>query len=162
MSVVLLIFTGSSLSFSDNETSQFKPHPASGKYSGIACKATGNSAAIQFSGNAATAARTFFGPSEIIGGNLRSNVDIKLSGNALVNGDATPAPGHVVNKTGNATVTGSIEPATELLDCSMGDLTQLISWVKQHNDNASIPPTDQGRMPWGCEGNPPPNDPWLF
>ena len=72
------------------------------------------------------------------------------------------APSHVVNKTGNGTVTGSLEPATELLDCSMGDLTQLISWVKQNNNNASIPATDQGRMPWECGSNPPPNDPWQF
>lgn len=45
-------------------------------------------------------------------GHVRSDNDITLSGNATVRGDAIPGPDHVVSTSGNAKVTGVIEPAT--------------------------------------------------
>jgi hypothetical protein len=45
-------------------------------------------------------------------GNVRSNQDVTLTGNASVRGDAIPGPDHVVSTSGNAKVTGLIEPAS--------------------------------------------------
>ena len=141
------------MALSDNHTSQFKPHQSLGKYAGISCKSSSNKAPLQVDGNVVIAARSFLNPAETFGGNLRSNGDSKVSGNGIVNGDATPAPGHLVKIHGNGAVAGSVEPANELLDCSMGDLTQLVAFVKLNNQNALIPTTNQGRLPWGCNGN---------
>lgn len=141
MSVVFLITTNISAVFSESSRSKFRPHPASGIYAAIACSSSGNAESLQLSGNAKTVARTFTNPMEIFGGNVRSDAGIMISGNAIVNGDATPAPGYIVDLKGNGAVIGSVEPAEELLECSIGDLSQLISWVMENNDNASIPPS---------------------
>lgn len=45
-------------------------------------------------------------------GNVRSNADVSLTGNATVRGDAMPGPEGSVSMSGNSTVTGLTDPAT--------------------------------------------------
>lgn len=46
-------------------------------------------------------------------GSVRSNNDISLYENAAIRGDAMPGPDHEVSTTGNATVTGRSDPASD-------------------------------------------------
>lgn len=72
--------------------------------------------AIDVGGRASTdsfdaAAGTFAETREASGGNLASNGDITVRGASVVNGDATPGPGHTVTIEGEAVVTGATAPA---------------------------------------------------
>ncbi len=68
-------------------------------------------------------------------GDVCSNGPITLSGNAVVNGDATPGPGESVSINGGAYVTGSTKPMASTMDLPDIDLGDIAT----NNDNGSIP-----------------------
>ena len=144
----LLLLANVNLLFSSDE--QFKPFPAMGTYVAVGCEI--EKKPVSAEGNAYAAARIFSNTTECFGGNLRSNGCIELEGNAYINGDAIPAPGSSVKIKGHAIVTGATAPANQLLDCSIANLNDLVMWVKQNHQNAQIPFTDKGRLPW-CSDN---------
>lgn len=57
------------------------------------------------------------------GGNVAGNGDIHLSGTVVVNGDATPGPGHATTVDGSARVTGSTAPAPSAFTLNAVDAT---------------------------------------
>ena len=75
---------------------------------------------IEFVGNSYTDSyNSDIGPYSVSrtnsGGNIRSNSSIRLTGNVLINGNATPGPGGTVDLSGNAKVTGSTAPASSFV-----------------------------------------------
>jgi len=71
---------------------------------------------LQFTGNSYTDSyNSDIGPYSVSrsssGGSIRSNSSILLTGNVVINGDATPGPGGQVDLSNNARVTGSTAPA---------------------------------------------------
>ncbi|MGQ9620455.1 MAG: S-layer homology domain-containing protein [Bacteroidales bacterium] len=109
---------------------------------------------LKIEGNTRIIARDFSSSNELFGASIRSNASIKVSGNAYLNGDAFVAPGNEVIVNGNAEISGSIITANDILNCSIDTISELLAWVKQNHHNELIPITNQGRLPWGCAGNP--------
>ena len=80
-------------------------------------------------------------------GHVASNGNIKMSGGALVDGDATAGPGKTVSNSGSSRVTGTKSSATSLVDCKPIDLAALAATLQASNDNGKIPLTGQGKNP---------------
>lgn len=109
---------------------------------------------LKIEGNARIVARDFSSSNELFGASIRSNASIKVSGNGYLNGDAFVSAENEVILNGNAEISGSVITANEILDCSIDNISELLAWVKQNHQNELIPITNQGRLPWGCGGNP--------
>jgi RHS repeat-associated protein len=80
-------------------------------------------------------------------GHVASNGNIKMSGGALVDGDATAGPGKTVSNSGSSRVTGTKSSAAAAFDCKPVDLAALATSLQASNDNSKIPLTGQGKNP---------------
>jgi len=78
-------------------------------------------------------------------GHVASNGNIKMSGGALVDGDATAGPGKTVSNSGSSRVTGLKSSAASAFQCKPVDLTSLTTSLQTSNDNAKIPLSAQGK-----------------
>ena len=78
-------------------------------------------------------------------GHVASNGNIKMSGGALVDGDAVAGPGKTVSNSGSSRVTGLKSSASSAFQCKPVDLTSLTTSLQTSNDNAKIPLTAQGK-----------------
>jgi hypothetical protein len=91
-----------------------------------------------FSGNAVTnsydsALGSYVSQPPGSNGDVGSNGGISLSGNSVINGDATPGPGLSVTLSGNAAVTGSVAP-----DASLVTLPPVAVNYPASNDNWAV------------------------
>lgn len=123
--------------------SAFRPRDALGQHLLTACGLVEEDARIQrtllVDGLARTAGRTFTDPTEGFGGHVRANAGIEVKGNGYVDGHAMPGPDHTVRIRGNGVVTGSTDPASEILGCSLKNLEDLVLWVQDNHQNDDIP-----------------------
>jgi len=82
-------------------------------------------------------------------GDVGSNGNVKMSGGAVVYGDATAGPGKAVTNSGSSRVTGTKSVAAAAEICMPIDLTSLVPAVQATNDNSRIPLTGGGKNPMG-------------
>jgi len=96
---------------------------------------------MTISGNVKIFGIASLGGSDGFGGHVASNSDITLSGSALVNGNATPGPGHSVSMSGSQSqVMGSTVPADYSVPCDGGDVSSWVIFAQANNSNGNILP----------------------